>query len=113
MVGTLNVTGTPKPRPSVVIKVLSTKIDKAAKGKLRLRLTGAGSPSTVDLVASLGKKTLADAENVPTTVGRPTTTTLKLTKAGRAALEDRDKANVKVAGSVDFGTPATARRKLK
>jgi plastocyanin len=113
MVATLAVSGTPLPRPNVALRVLSGNLDKVAgNGKLRVRATNTGSASQVDLTAKLGKKTIGTVKDVNTPAGQ-SQATLKLSKAGKSRLGGRGSATVKVEGTVDFGSPATAKRKLR
>lgn len=112
MIATLNVTGTPLPRPNVALRVLSGKLNKVAKGKLRVRATNTGSAGVVDLTAKLGNKTLGEVKDFNVGGGQSATASLKLSKAGKSRLSGRSKATVKVEGAVDFAAPATAKRKL-
>jgi plastocyanin len=109
MQATLNVSGSPQARPTVDITVTSRKLEKVAKkGKLAVRATTTGNPE-VDLVAMLGKKQIGTGTIAP----GGTKGTVKLTKSGRQRLGAKEKATVKVTGSIDFGSPDTAKRKLK
>jgi plastocyanin len=109
MQATLNVTGTGLPRPTVDVAVSSRKLSKVLKkGKLAVKVATTGAPE-VALAAVLGKRTIATG----TVRAGGTTAALKLTKSGRQALAGKDKATVKVTGSIEFGTPDTAKAKLK
>ena len=109
MQATLNVTGTGLPRPTVDVTVSSRKLSKVLKkGKLAVKATTTGNPE-VALTAALGKRTIATGTVPP----GGTTAALKLTKSGRQALAGKDKATVKVTGSIDFGAPDTVKSKLK
>jgi plastocyanin len=109
MQATLNVTGTGLPRPTVDVAVSSRKLSKVLKkGKLAVKVATTGAPE-VALAAVLGKRTIATG----TVRAGGTTAALKLTKSGRHALAGRDKATVRVTGSIEFGAPDTAKAKLK
>jgi plastocyanin len=109
MQATLNVTGTGLPRPTVDVAVSSRKLSKVLKkGKLAVKVATTGAPE-VALAAVLGKRTIATG----TVRAGGTTAALKLTKSGRQALAGRDKATVRVTGSIEFGAPDTAKAKLK
>jgi plastocyanin len=109
MQATLNVTGTGLPRPTVDLAVTSRKLSKVLKkGKLAVKATTTGNPA-VALRAALGKRTIATG----TVPAGGTTAAMKLSKAGKQALRGKDKATVKVTGSIDFGAPDTAKAKLK
>jgi len=109
MQATLNVSGTGLPRPTVDLAVTSRKLSKVLKkGKLAVKATTTGNPA-VALRAALGKRTIATG----TVPAGGTTAAMKLSKAGKQALRGKDKATVKVTGSIDFGAPDTAKAKLK
>jgi len=108
MQATLNVSGTPLPRPTVELTVASRKLAKVLKkGKIAVKAATTGNPE-VALTAALGKRTIATGR-VP---AGGTTAALKLTKSGRQSLAGKEKATVKVTGSIDFGAPDTTKRKL-
>jgi plastocyanin len=108
MQATLNVTGSGLPRPTVDLAITSRKLTKVLKkGKLAVKATTTGGPE-VGLRAALGKRPLA-AGTLP---AGGTKAVLKLTKAGRQALAGKEKATVKVTGTIDFGAPDVAKRKL-
>jgi plastocyanin len=108
MQATLNVTGNGLPRPTVDLTVTSRKLSKVVKkGKLAVRATTTGNPE-VALSATLGKRRIA-AGTIP---AGGTGGALKLTKGGRQALAGKERATVKVTGTIDFGAPDTAKRKL-
>jgi plastocyanin len=108
MQATLNVTGTGLPRPTVDLAITSRKLAKVVKkGKLQVKVTTTGAPE-VALSAALGKRSIATG----TARAGATSAVLKLTKSGRQALAGKAKATVKVTGSIDFGAPDTAKRKL-
>jgi plastocyanin len=107
MASSLKVTGTPLPRPTVEITILSKKLDKVvSSGKLKVKT--ATSATAVDLVAKLGAKTIGSAKPAGSA-----TTTMKLTKSGKSALAKKSSAKVAVTGTVEFGEPATVKRTLK
>jgi plastocyanin len=109
MQATLNVTGAGLPRPTVDVVVSSRKLRKVLKkGKLAVKVATTGAPE-VALAAALGKRTIATG----TVRAGGTTAALKLTKSGRQALAGKDKATVKVTGSIEFGAPDSAKAKLK
>jgi plastocyanin len=101
MDATLEVTsaGTPKPRPDppkVTIKITSGDIQKVAEsGKLKLRVTT--TKAEIKLTAKRGKKKLGSKTVDFDSAGKKAVT-LKLTKAGRNALEGRNSAKVSVTG---------------
>jgi plastocyanin len=109
MQATLNVTGAGLPRPTVDVAISSRKLSKVLKkGKLAVKATTTGAPE-VNLTAALGKRTLGTGTLPP----GASKGALKLTKVGRQALAAKEKATVKVTGSIEFGAPDTAKAKLK
>jgi plastocyanin len=116
MIATLSVSGlgTPVPRPSIALKVLSKNLDKiASKGKLPVRVQATTASQGVELEAKLGKKTVGEATGIDLAAGARSTVALRLSKAARKQLGKKDKAKVKVEGTVPFGSPSTAKRKLR
>lgn len=106
--------GSPLPRPAISIKVLSKKLGKVVSSrKLKLRVTAEGAAEDVDLVARKGAKRLGSKGSLSLADGSSRKVNLRLTNSGRRAIDDLDSAKVKVTGTVDFGSPETARRKLK
>ena len=106
--------GTPVARPDVELKVLSTKLDKVlSSGKLKVKVTAPTLSSDIALSAQKGARKLGSKGNLDLTAGSSRTVKLKLTAAGENVLEDLNSAKVKVTGSVPFGAPDTAKRKLK
>lgn len=101
-------TGTPLARPTVAVKLTSTKLAKVvAKKKIatKVTLTG-GQPATV--TAKLGKTALGTG-----TATKSGALTIKLGSKAAAKLAKKAKATLTLAASVDFGSPASSRGKLK
>jgi plastocyanin len=115
MSGTLNVSGagTPQPRPQISLKLQSRKLEKVAKkGKLQVAITSTASSGEASLTAKLGKLTIARAQDLSLSAGRQSRV-LKLTKQGKAKLARKSKATIVLNGTIAFGSPATAKGKLK
>jgi len=105
--------GSPLARPDIEIKVLSTKLGKVlSSGKLKVTVTAPTASNDVQLVARKGARKLGSKGNLDLATGSSRTVKLKLTAAAENALEDLESAKVKVTGSVPFGSPDTAKRKL-
>jgi plastocyanin len=116
MVADLVVTanGTPVARPDIAVKVLNRKLDKVvSSGRLKLRLSATTQSDDVTLTARKGARKLGSKRNVDLTAGGSRTVKLALTAGGKGVLEDLDSARVKVTGAVPFGSPATAKGKLR
>jgi plastocyanin len=112
MQATLVVTGngTPQARPSATVKVRTKTISKALKGLLVTINTNTKIDGAT-LTAKLGKATIGKA-TVSLAAGTQTLR-LKLSKSGKSKLRGKDKATVKVTADIPFGSPATAKAKLK
>jgi hypothetical protein len=116
MIATLAVSanGTPVPRPSIALKVLSKNLERVvAKGKLVTQVRAATQSNDVAVEAKLGKIRLGEDDGIDLGAGAKKKVVLKLNKAARRKLGAKNKATVKVEGSVAFGSPDTAKRKLK
>ncbi|MDP9188391.1 MAG: hypothetical protein M3O25_03995 [Actinomycetota bacterium] len=100
--------GTPLPRPTIALKLASTKLAKvASKGKVSVKVTLAGGqPGSVRI--KLGKRVLGSKNIV-----RSGTVAVALSAKGKASLEAKKKVTLKLEGSVDFGSPAKASGKLR
>jgi plastocyanin len=112
MVSGLNVdAGSPLPRPEVKLKVKTRSLAQAVKkAEVKVKVTisgGSGEAAEVDL--RLGKRRIG----VTSSASRTSTVKIALTKKGRSALERRNKAKVKAGATIDFGSPARAKRTLK
>ncbi len=105
--------GTAVPRPSVKLSVLNQKL-KAVRnqGKLKVKVTGTTASSGISISASVGSKKLGSVSKVNVAAGASKTVVVKLTSAGKKALKNKKKVSVSVKGSVPFGKPASASRKI-
>jgi plastocyanin len=114
MQGTLQVTGagTPQARPSASLKVRTKTISKALKKGLLVAVNASASVAGAELVAKLGKTTIGKATGVSLAQGQQTKV-VKLSKSGKSKLGAKGKATVKVTANIPFGSPATAKAKLK
>jgi plastocyanin len=111
---TVSGNGTPVPRPDIELKVLSRKLDRVVgSGRMKVRVTAQTESDDVDFVAKKGAKKLASKSGVDLGAGDTRRLRLKLTNAGEAALDDLDRAKVKVTGTVPFGAPDSAKRTLR
>jgi plastocyanin len=106
--------GAPVARPDIAIKVLSRKLDQVvSRGKLKVKVSASTEGSDVTLTARKGFRKLGSKRNIDLTAGASRKVKLPLTPAGKNALEDLGSAKVRVTGTVPFGSPATAKRKLR
>jgi plastocyanin len=105
--------GTPVARPLIDVKILGKDIDKAVrKGRLAARLQAQTISSDVRLELRLGKSVIGSKVNVDMGASQSKILAVTLTKAGKAKLAARDRATVKLTGSVPFGSPDTSKKKL-
>ena len=116
MTGTLNVTanGAPVPRPKVDVKVLSGNIDRVANSRrARVRVRALTDADNVALALKLKNLRLGGASNIDLDAGQARTLRLRLTRRAKNKLSARDRARVKLVGSVQFGANDTASKLLK
>jgi hypothetical protein len=114
MTGTLLVEGAGAlPRPSVSVKVASSRLKKVRKGKLKVSVRAATASSDVSLIARVGKRTLPTIDGIDVGAGQTRALTLKLGRSVTKPLEDADKAKVTLSASAPFGAPARAKRTLR
>jgi plastocyanin len=114
MSGTLHVTtnGSPQPRPSATLSIRAKKIAKAVKKGILVALNTSAKVDDVSLVAKLGKATIGRASDLSLAQGQ-VFETIKLSKSGKSKLRSKRKATVTVTADIPFGSPATAKAKLK
>jgi plastocyanin len=115
MQATLNVTtnGTPQPRPQITLKLQSRKLAKVTKKRrLLVAITSSARADDASVTAKLGKATIARASGLFLLAGRQFAV-LRLGKKAKAKLAKREKATIVLNGTVAFGSPATAKGKLK
>jgi plastocyanin len=105
--------GTPAARPDFELKVLSSSLDRVvSSGKLKLKVSATTESDDVSVTARKGARKLGSKRNLDLAAGASRIVKLRLTSAAENALEDLGSAKVKVTGTVPFGSPATAKRKL-
>jgi plastocyanin len=114
MSGTLHVTtnGAPQPRPSATLSIRAKKIAKAVKKGILVALNTSAKIDDVSLAAKLGKVTIGRASDLSLAQGQ-VFETIKLSKSGKNKLRGKRKATVTVTADIPFGSPATAKAKLK
>jgi plastocyanin len=115
MVAELAVTanGIPLARPDIEVKVLSSKLGKVvSSGKLKVKVSASTESDDIVLVARKGARKLGSKPNIDLAAGSSRSVKLRLTGAGKNALEDLESARVKVTGAVPFGSPDSGKRKL-
>lgn len=114
MSGTLHVTtnGAPQPRPSATLSIRAKKIAKAVKKGILVALNTSAKIDDVSLVAKLGKVTIGRASDLSLAQGQ-VFETIKLSKSGKSTLRKKSTAKVSVTAAIPFGSPATAKAKLK
>jgi plastocyanin len=106
--------GSPLARPGVVLTVVSKKLDRVlASGKLKVKVSASALSSDIELTARKGAKKLGSKGNIDIAAGASPIVKLPLTHSGKNALKDLGSAKVTVSGEVPFGSPATAKRKLR
>jgi plastocyanin len=104
--------GTPVPRPHGDLKLLTKKLSKARKRGLLVEIDMSAKIDGVNMVAKLGRTIIARANALALASGQQFEV-LKLNKAGKNKLSGRSKATVQVSADIPFGSPASAKGKLK
>jgi plastocyanin len=114
MQASLTVTGngTPRARPSAALTLRTKKISKALKKGLLVAINASSGIDGVGLVAKLGKTTIGQTNGLSIAAGQQVEV-VKLSKAGKSRLAAKSKATVKVTADIPFGSPASAKAKLK
>jgi plastocyanin len=114
MQATLVVTGngTPQARPSATLTLRTKTISKAVKKGISVALNTSAKIDDVSLVAKLGKATIGRASDISLAQGQ-VFETIKLSKSGKSKLRKKSSAKVTVTAEIPFGSPATAKAKLK
>jgi hypothetical protein len=111
---TVSGNGTPVARPDIEVKLLSRNLDKVvASRRLKVQVAAETESDDIELVARKGARKLASKKGVDLAAGAKRTLKLRLTNAGRNAIDDLDAAKVKLTGSVPFGRPDSAKRTLR
>jgi plastocyanin len=112
MQATLVVTGngTPQARPSASLKLRTKTISKALKGLL-VAISASAKIDGAAVTAKLGKATIGKA--TASLFAGAQTVRVKLSKAGKSKLRKKSTAKVSVTVDIPFGSPATAKAKLK
>ena len=117
MEGTLRVAADadgPVKRPKIDLAIRSAKLKPVRRsGDLKVSVKAINRSDDVALKAKLGRKLLAKKSNVDVPAGQTKRLTLKLTRAGKRALKNKDKATVKLEGTVPYGRSDSTTRKLK
>lgn len=110
MTGDLVVTGT---APVVGAKVFSRSLDAVvSSGKLKVKLSSTGAARDLSLTARKGKTMLGTKGGISLETGARTIS-LRLSRSGRAALEDLEAARVTVTATVPGGEPVSAKQRLR
>lgn len=116
MSGDLQVSGlgAPVARPKIDVILGAGKLDKIAKkGKLLVTVKALTKSDDVELELKLGKTTIGSQKAFDLAAGQSRKLTLKLNKAGKSKLGDRNSAKLKLSGEVPFGSPDSAKRTYK
>ena len=112
MQATLVVTGngTPQARPSATAKLKTKTISKALKGLL-VSFNSTAKVDGVAVTAKLGGATIG--KTTASFFAGTQTVKVKLSKGGKSKLRKKSSAKVTVTANIPFGSPATAKAKLK
>jgi plastocyanin len=113
MQATLVITGngTPQARPSATLTLRTKTISKAVKKGLLVAVNASTAVSGATLTAKLGKATIG--KTTTSLAAGAQNNKLKLSKAGKSKLQGKGTAKITVTADIPFGSPATAKAKLK
>jgi hypothetical protein len=113
MQATLHVSGngTPQARPSASLALKSKSLSNAIKKGILVAVNASTKIDGATLTAKLGKTTIGKA-TVSLAAGSQADR-VKLSKAGKSKLRGRSTAKVAVTADIPFGSPASAKAKLK
>jgi plastocyanin len=104
----------PPPPPDIEVAIRSRSLDKVVNtGKLQVKVRALTQSNDVKLVATWKTRVLARKANIDLAAGEVRKLALKLRRKPRAALRDREKAKVKLTGTVPGGSPDTFTRVLR
>jgi hypothetical protein len=114
MQATLHVSGngTPQARPSATLALRTKTISKALKKGLLVAVNASTKIDGVGLTAKLGNTKIGGANDISLAAGQQTDV-VKLSKAGKSRLRGRSTSKVSVTAEIPFGSPASAKGKLK
>jgi plastocyanin len=114
MNATLRITGagTPQARPQIALSIRTKTIAKALKKGLLVAVNTNAKVTGASITAKLGKTTIGQANDLAFAQGQ-VFEVVRLNKAGKAKLRQKDKATVTVSAGVPFAATATAKGKLK
>jgi hypothetical protein len=115
MKATLHVVGgSPLARPAISLEITSTKLSKVRSSqKLKTSVADTGSDGIVDLTAKFGHKTLGTKSNVHVGQGTTKDVTVRITDKGKKALKGLHHAEIKLKGSVEFGSDDSVKKTLR
>jgi plastocyanin len=110
MQGQLVVVGVPS---GITVKILSRKLGGVvSSSKLKVKLSAVTARGGISLTARKGKKTLGSKRGINLAAGASQTVVLRLSRAGRNALNSAGSAKVKVTATVTGASPAAATQRL-
>lgn len=101
------------PRPAITVSLVSTKLKKVQKGKLKVSVKASTLSDGASVTAKLGNHPLGTAVGIDLAAGQSRTLTLTLDKAAKKSLKGLKKAKIKVSGEVPYGAPVSTTGKLK
>ena len=101
-------------RPKIDLAIKSAKLSPVRRtGKLKVAVKAINESDDVAIEAKFGRKLLAKKKNIDVSAGQNKRLTLKLTRAGKRALKNKDKATIKLSGAVPYGKPDKTSRTLR
>ena len=101
-------------RPSIRVSIPSQPLKKVRRsGRIKVKVKAVTASSGVRIVVRRGKKQLGSASGVSLAAGKARTVRVKLSRKGRKALKKGRRVAVSAKGTVAFGKPSQAKRRLR
>lgn len=106
--------GTVVARPSIKLSIPSQRLKKVRSSrKVKVKVRAATASAGVRIVVRRGKKAIASSSKIKLAAGSARTLKLKLSRKGRKAISKGRKVSISARGTVDFGKPSAAKRRLR
>lgn len=113
MKGTLIVSGEGAvPRPSIDVAVVSRRLKKVQKGKLKVRVSATTLSEGVSVEAKVAGHFVGSEKGINLAAGQSRKLTLRLDRAARKRIKGLNKVRISVSAKVPYGAPAREKASL-
>lgn len=107
-------TGAVVARPSIRVLIPAQSLGKVRKsGRIKVRVKANTSSRGIRIGARKGRKAVTSSPKLSLAAGASRIVNLKLSRAGRKAVAKGRKVAISAVGTVAFGKPSSAKRKLR